>query len=402
MGKVSRQSRRSSAPPEPDQVAAPAATPGAREVARDVLLPFAISRLLLLIVARLGWLLPFPGTWIPEFARRGWGFSPTRSLDMWARWDSGWYLDIALNGYSAGNYLQGQYSTIAFFPLYPQALRVLHAILPSSWQGPQAALVIGLVVSNLCALGALTLLYRHVWERFGGSDPACKSVVLALTFPTGFFLSCAYSESLFLLLALATFHLAWKQRWAWAAVAGGLAATTRPSGVLLVLPLAWFIHQAEPRRLTRFAWLLLVPVGFLGFAAYLWHLTGDPWAVFHAQTAWHRGFSSPFALLGEPPTKYGPMVHLDRALTLGFLALCAWLLSRREWRADGLVILACLVSYMFTGTPLSASRFLLAAFPFFVWMARHSRQGLRTTVLLSGLAIQVILWVLWTHMAWVG
>jgi hypothetical protein len=371
-------------------------------MARDVILPFAISRLLLLIVAWLGWLLPFPGTWIPDFARRGWGFTPTRWLDVWARWDSDWYLNIAQHGYSAGNYLRGEYSTIAFFPLYPQTLRALHAILPSSWQGTQAALVLGLLVSNLCALGALMFLYRHVWERFGGGEPAQRSVVFALAFPTGFFLSCAYSESMFLLLAVAAFHFGWKQRWAWAAGAGCLAAASRPSGVLLMLPLAWFIHQAQPRRPTRFLWLLLIPAGFLAYAGYLWQLTGDAWALFHAQSAWHRGFSSPFALFGKPPTPYGPIIEIDRTLTLGFLALCAWLLTRREWRADGLVILACLSSYVFTGTPLSASRFLLAAFPAFVWMARHSSQGLRTLVLVSGLAIQAILWVLWTHMAWVG
>src|SRR5215218_8167016 len=43
-------------------------------------------------------------------------------LAGWAQWDSGWYHEIAANGYS---YVVGQQSTVAFFPAYPLVVRAV-------------------------------------------------------------------------------------------------------------------------------------------------------------------------------------------------------------------------------------------------------------------------------------
>ena len=40
----------------------------------------------------------------------------------WARWDSGWYVSIARNGYTYG---AGNQSPVAFFPGYPLTIRAL-------------------------------------------------------------------------------------------------------------------------------------------------------------------------------------------------------------------------------------------------------------------------------------
>ncbi len=40
----------------------------------------------------------------------------------WVRWDAGWYRQIAAEGYT---YTPGQQSTVAYFPGYPLAVRVL-------------------------------------------------------------------------------------------------------------------------------------------------------------------------------------------------------------------------------------------------------------------------------------
>ncbi len=60
-----------------------------------------------------------------------WNYSNRPWLDIWSVWDSGWYLDIAQNGYSE-KLLSDlpkktccQQANIGFFPLYPFLMRLL-------------------------------------------------------------------------------------------------------------------------------------------------------------------------------------------------------------------------------------------------------------------------------------
>jgi hypothetical protein len=372
----------------------------------DVGVPFAVSRALLLLLAWLFAEQPRGLTWIAEFAKRGWAYTQQRWLDVWARWDSQWYLDIVIKGYEKGGYAIGEYSNLAFFPVYPQTVRLLHRLLPTTWQGEPAALGLGVLVANLCALGALAMLYWHVRARFEDRALAQRSVLFLLAFPTAFFLGCMYTESTFLLLAVAAYHMAWRRRWAVAAVLGALLSATRSIGVLMVLPFLWMqLEDAEwklGRLDRRVLWLLLVPAGFVAYAAYLWHVTGDVGAVVVAQRAWHKELASPFALFASPPTPYGKLVHLDRMLTLAFAAASAWLVSRRGWRADGLVVAVFLAAFVFTGTPISASRYVLVAFPVFVWLAGRPSQGIRRAYVGAAVAMQAALWIMWVLMRWVA
>jgi hypothetical protein len=402
-----RQNRRpKETPAENEAIAAAPPSSTWREMLADVGIPFAVSRVLLLIVA---WLFAdqYRGlTWVAKYSQRGWAYTPIRWIDVWARWDSDWYLNIVKNGYQATGYATGEYTSLAFFPVYPQAVRLLYRLLPTAWQGDPAAVVLGILVANLCALGALAVLYRHVRARFEDRPMARRSIIYLLAFPTAFFLGCFYTESAFLLLAVAAYHMAWRRRWAYAATLGALLSATRPVGVLILLPFVWLqLEDAQFKigpLLRRAGWLLLVPAGFVAYAIYLWRVTGDVGAVVIAQRAWQRELSSPFALFGAPPNPYGDVVQIDRVLTLAFVAAAVWLLTRKAWRADGLVVCLVLASFMFTGTPLSASRFLLTAFPVFVWLAGRPSEGLRQTYVGTAVAVQTALWVFWVLMRWVA
>jgi hypothetical protein len=110
----------------------------------------------------------------------------------------------------------------------------------------------------------------------------------------------------------------------------------------------------------------------------------------------------PFALFGAPPTPYGDLVHLDRLLTLAFAAAAVWLISRRGWRADGLVVAVFLAAFVFTGTPISASRYVLVAFPVFVWLAGRRSEGVRNAYVGTAVAVQAALWIMWVLMRWVA
>ena len=104
---------------------------------RDVILPFVASRLALIVIAWLGFHLlqiPLKGNkWEVEndgYVHRIAGHLSADAypfVNMWARWDSGWYLDIAEHGYS---FVPGKQSNVAFFPLYPDLIRLFHFVVP--------------------------------------------------------------------------------------------------------------------------------------------------------------------------------------------------------------------------------------------------------------------------------
>src|SRR5437588_4000489 len=59
---------------------------------------------------------------IPDYQDQGltmWG-SPNTFWDCFVRYDAGWYLGIARNGYA---YVAGGRSNLAYFPLYPLLMR---------------------------------------------------------------------------------------------------------------------------------------------------------------------------------------------------------------------------------------------------------------------------------------
>ncbi|MCI0409783.1 MAG: hypothetical protein L0191_14675 [Acidobacteria bacterium] len=77
-------------------------------------------------------------------------------LEIWARWDSEWYLLIAGQGYELGdqlrNYSVGNHAEDAagFFPLY-------RALLGASQHLGLPAVLSGVLISNAALLVALTL-----------------------------------------------------------------------------------------------------------------------------------------------------------------------------------------------------------------------------------------------------
>jgi hypothetical protein len=66
-----------------------------------------------------------------------------------------------------------------------------------------------------------------------------------------------------------------------------LATLTRPAGIVLGLPLALLLWQRERQR--AIPWLVLGPLGLLGFMAYQGIVVGDPLAFVHGQTVWSQG-----------------------------------------------------------------------------------------------------------------
>jgi hypothetical protein len=217
-------------------------------------------------------------------------FRQSRLAETFAAWDAGWYFDIAARGYY---YTADGQSSIAFFPLYPLTMRMLAA----PFGGSEAAIwLAGIAVSNLAFFCGLVALHRLSERIFADRDAARRTVLYVAAFPFSFFMTSVYPSALFFLLVVLAVSAACQSRWLLAGVMGGLAAVTRPHGILVAIPLGLMALQAGNARqkLARLAQLAPVPLALCGYSLYVYSLSGDPLAWLSSQQQW--GFS-----LWHPP-----------------------------------------------------------------------------------------------------
>ena len=315
-----------------------------------------------------------------------------RLIDVWARWDSDWYLKIATEGYSWPS------STPAFFPLYPLVVAGLGRLLADHY------LLAGVLVSLGAAAAAFVLLYRLALPKLG-PDGARRAVLYLALFPTALFLGAVYSESLFLVLALACFALAERRRFGLAGLAAGLALLTRPAGIALVVALALFAWAA-PRRRDALLRTAAGPALFLLYPLALWLWVGRPLAFLDAQeTVWHRSLS-PYGPLGGLWDALIAPSTFELAFVAAVLALSvhAWRRFGAPYGAYALVVVALPLAAPAEGRPLlSITRFALVAFPVVLALAdlgsRRWAHLAALCVCTTWLAVSVIQWARWEWVA---
>lgn len=213
-------------------------------------------------------------------------YRPARqnAMEVLTASDAAHYLRICRDGYS---YDPTMRSNVAFFPLYPLVARWLAEPLGMP---PLIALML---VSNVCLLAALVALYAYARSRFAGVSPraAGYAVIAAAVFPTGCFFRLAYSESLFLLLAIISLLAMQRRAPAWVA-AGlvGAATAARPVGVALLAPLAIFLWDTRASNAKGLARVVLFTAigcwGIVGYIIFQWRAFDEPWAFVVVQRHW--------------------------------------------------------------------------------------------------------------------
>lgn len=313
--------------------------------------------------------------------------------------DALWFLRIADDGYRTDD------ASSAFFPGYPLSVRAISALLGGR---PLAA---GLLVSNVAFLLALVLLY-DLTRRERSDEAARRTVLYLCIFPTAFFLVAPYSESLFLLLAVATFRQARLRRWPSAGIAGIAAAATRSLGVVLAPALAVeALHQRREDRAAGVRAKILVPLicsaaVILGLVAYLafWRAaSGDALAPLHIQSSWLRAPMFPLESLIRGIAMAGSNAYLllDALIVVPVVALAVMLPWRARPSYTVYVWLGILIplSMVWGDRPLmSMPRFALLLFPVFWVLAdltikRRIPHTLVIAVSSAGLALLTVLFV---------
>ena len=204
-------------------------------------------------------------------------------------WDAYWYREIAVHGYAGtapapGPY--GPYEPYAFFPAYPALIRLVHAVLPLPVN--QAALLVAWLSSFAAAWGVYAVAARLYGQRAG----VVAAVLWGVT-PYAVVESVAYSEALFTALAAWSLYAVLARCWVWAGLLCTLAGLTRPTGVALAaavgLTALWELVRRTGGVRTVLG-MLLAPLGFLGYLAWVGATKGRWDAYFRVQDAWQSHF----------------------------------------------------------------------------------------------------------------
>ena len=331
--------------------------------------PFIVSRVMVPVIAVLA--IAAIGYAVPRATRP----LDNDFLDLFTRWDAGWYFNIASVGYPR-TFSPAERSSIAFFPGLPLLMRVFGKLLDVNlW-------VAGAIVITVAFLWALTYVYRLARLDLG-ADEAKASVLLLAFYPFAVCYSVVLTESLFLLAAAAAvFHFRRNQLWA-AAAFGCLAGLLRPNGCLLAIPLGILALIELPKRdwrrfFTQGLAASFPVLGMLAHALYVKSLVGDPFAWVKVQQAW-----------GRRPMEILNVIHARRELIAstdvmtyirsfpaevieGVAALLVlamvWPIFRRFGLAYAVFVASAILPPFISMGAVSLGRYSAPLFPIFLWL----------------------------------
>ncbi len=241
-------------------------------------------------------------------------------------WDGSFYRDLAHVGYEA----VGADAT-RFHPLFP--------LLGGGTVGL-------LVVANLAALLAAAAIHRLVIDVLGDADLARRTATLIGVAAPAFTLVWAYAEGLFLLLSALLLLALHHRRWWWVATFGALATLARPTGLILMVPVAVAlaarsrssVRPTEPEgdRVPEAAALLAPALVTITWLWWVGQTFGDSWLPLRVQSDLRGGVRfPPFRLvegLGEMVLDpLGDGLHLPFAALAVWLAVIAWRRLPLSW-----------------------------------------------------------------------
>jgi hypothetical protein len=327
---------------------------------RAAWLPFAATRLLVLLTGYIGVLiLGFePGT--VRFR-----ISANELINLAARWDAQWYLEIARHGYhwNGNSHLQ---QPVVFFPVMPMAMHAGRVI-------AGVHLLNGGLLIALCAFFAALVYLHRVAAPLAGERAAHLAVWALAAYPFAVYFAAPYTEALYLLGAIAAFFHLQRNEWRIAAAWGLLVGLSRPNGFLLSIPLATLSAASADRRTPHLGGIAAAAAPIVGTAAYslyLYVVVGDPLAWIEGQAAWGRSVASSWAHGGpfawpHSFTAWLILLHAGAAL---FVLLSIVPTMRRFGLPFALFTAVNIFSALYTGGLQSVGRMTSVLFPAFMWI----------------------------------
>jgi|GEM_PF-883245 len=309
---------------------------------------------------------------------------PSLLSQVWGHWDAGYYLSVAQYGYAGRTVTHGQAANaIAFAPLYPWGIRLVHAITPFNW------LASAELLSAFALFVSIAALYRLAsWD--GGSTVGGASTIVLLAFPTAFFLLAPYPESLALAFVTLALVGARSGNWLFAGVMAAGATLTKYYLVIVAVALCFEVlqqhrsrtHSVEISIWRRDAVRYVKLVGPTAVAMGAWmiyqqvHL-GNPLAFAKAQSAqWNRHFGAPWTLAYRAAsdlvhwrfldTSTASVTELFDSITVVLLAGMAIYLFLKVRRSYGVLLGLGWCVFTFETYLLGVTREVLVLAPLFV------------------------------------
>jgi Gpi18-like mannosyltransferase len=371
----------------------------------DAAVAFAVSRIIFYTVAIIA-IFTIPEYTGDEYTPRDFETHPL--IDASLRWDAGWYVDIARDGYEwtgAGE------ESVAFFPLFPMLLKAILLVIPDSLLYLSAVLL-----NHAIFFVALLPVWLYAY-RFGGRPVAQRTLLLLCLFPTAFFFNAVYTESLFLLVSAVALLALHRSNFIVAGLVGFLTSLTRPTGVLLAFPFLIQLWRQRTDDLWKSAlrgWpIVLVPAGLIAYMGYLWIAFGRPLGFLEVQEAWGHVQMLPTTAIIESFRYLAETEVRDVFWIMGaantFLTIWALVMAFVIIRSDSLgssfafaAILMPLAAGVESMPVVSMARYVLVLFPLFIPLAIWARNwSIQALIIAAFLPAHIMLLALFVRWYWV-
>lgn len=331
--------------------------------------------------------------------------------DIFVRWDSSWYFNIAYDGY---HYEPGSRGTLGFFPAYPLLMRYVGHLFGRS----QADLYYGgIAISWVAFVIAMVGLYSLARLDLEAPE-AERTVLLAAIFPFAFFFGVVYTESLFLAATVWSFYFFRTRWWILGGLCGALATATRVNGIMMWPALAWIAWRAlyggKPggrERITAIAALLLVPVGIGLYSLYNYHLSGhlfewkatiERWGYYTGGNPWLSIVHLLRALTTRPivymATESTARFDTLNGLTALLFAAAIPLVWVRFGAAYGLYMAANLWLPLSSGLFEGLGRYCSVLFPFFILIGSIRSKAVATTAIVASGVLYTLCMAIFTNL----
>jgi hypothetical protein len=303
----------------------------------------------------------FPGAW------NGW----EHVLDVLSRNDSGWYHQIARDGYPHTAPVEGQQSSFAFFPLYPFLISLLRPVFLLFTNNLDLVFVLSAFTLHLATTVVwVKLVFKYLGVRGLAERQIFIFLALFQCFPFHYFHHVFYSEQLFVILVFWLLYSTYRLKGIQMAMAAFLLSLCRPTGIVISAGVGFMLlHESgwlkifkDRNRLTALFALAAAPLALLLWSGYLYLHCGDALAFSNSQGAWGRHYNWPWESLF--PNSFWFVQVLSAYVVLLFI-LAIWLL-KNAGLGEKIFMALNMIFPLITGNVTSYYRFMSVLPPFFI------------------------------------
>lgn len=143
--------------------------------------------------------------------------------ELWNVWDAPHYISVASSGYQK---VGDEANFIIYLPFFPLLISIFKLLFQTSF------LISGYIVSFTTTVLLAIMLYKLTLLDYP-KKTALFTILMLFIFPTAFFLHIPYTESLFILLAVAAFYFVRRKNYWLSFVFTSLATSTKIAGLAL-------------------------------------------------------------------------------------------------------------------------------------------------------------------------